>query len=75
MTDTDTNHASLKAEIAQFQVAGAPKPHVNFAQAWPAAREVLTLLSTLVPASLRMILTIVLSVGDTVAGTSAVKPA
>jgi len=77
MSDITTHQADLKAEIVRYQAVGAPatKPHLTFAGVWPAARAALTLLGTLVPASVRMILTIVLSVGDTVAGSAPVQPA
>lgn len=77
MTYIAMHHTDLKAEITAFQavVAPAAKPHLTFATVWPAAREALVLLGTLIPASLRMILMLVFSVGDTVAATSAVRPA
>lgn len=71
MTDIETHAAALKAEITTFQAAAVPatpKPHITFAGVWPTAREALTLLSSLVPGSIRMILSIVLMVGDQVAG-------
>lgn len=72
MNDIDTHTAALKTELAQFHAVNEPaaKPHITFAGVWPTAREALTLLSTLVPGSVRMILAIVLTVGDTVAGHS-----
>lgn len=76
MTSIDTHESALKAEIVQFQTtpavvaiaAGTPKPHITFATAWPAAREALLLLATLVPASVRMIIGMVTSVGDMMTG-------
>ena len=62
---------ALKAELAAFQSLAPDtpgKPHITFAGIWPVARQALVVLQGLVPASLRLIVSIVLSVGDTVAG-------
>ncbi len=78
MTSIDTHESALKQEILAFQdtpaavtavaASGVPKPHITFAGAWPAAREALLLLATLVPASVRMIIGMVTSVGDMMTG-------
>ncbi len=76
MSDIDTHTPALKAEIAAFQpTLPVSKPHLTFASAWPAAREALMLLASFVPASIRMVISIVSMVGDTVAGSATVKPA
>jgi len=78
MTKINTHESALKQEIMAFQTtpaaatavaaSGVAKPHVTFAGAWPAAREALLLLATLVPASVRMIISMVTSVGDMMTG-------
>lgn len=78
MTNIGTHESALEQEILSFQAtpaaaiavaaSGVAKPHITFASAWPAAREALLLLATLVPASVRMIIGMVTNVGDMMTG-------
>lgn len=69
MSTTNTHETALKSALADFQAAppAVPAPHLTFAAVWPAAREALAVLAGLVPASLRFVVTIVTSIGDSVA--------
>ena len=72
MVDIGGHTGELKAELLGH--VGA-KPTITFQSVWPTARQALALLSGLVPASVRMIIQIVLSVGDTISGAGAVPQA
>lgn len=67
-----TNMADLKTEITRYGAAEGSRG-VNFASAWPAARMALSVLQGLVPATVRLVIAIVMSAGDTVAAARAPK--
>lgn len=71
MVDQAHDEAALKAEVARHVAAGdgeeALRPRERFCRLWPAAREALGALRGIAPATVRILIGIVVAAGDAAA--------
>lgn len=72
MADMGNDEAALREEVARHVEAAAGeealRPRERFCQLWPAAREGLAALRTIAPATVRVIIGVVLAAGDAASG-------
>lgn len=83
MQTTRSHESDFAAELLGFARSTEPmglagpskgdKRRAAFCGAWPAARDGLAMLETLVPASVRMVIGIVRRAGDAIAGATCAK--
>lgn len=72
MADMGNDEAAVRAEVARHVEAVASeealRPRERFCQLWPAAREGLAALRSFAPATVRVIIGVVLAAGDAASG-------